>query len=128
MSTVLAGLVAAATPLLAHHSFSAEYDDKKPLTLTGTVNKIEWLNPHARFYVDVKEPDGQLVTWEFELGSPNQLTRRGWRRTTLKIGDAVTVNGYPAKDGAHLANARTVTMANGQRIFSGSAGDGGPEK
>jgi hypothetical protein len=110
----------------AHHSFSAEYDGTKELTFTGTVTKVEWLNPHTRFYVDVKDPTGKVTNWEFELASPNQLARRGWTRNSLKIGDAVTVACYPAKDGFHLASARTVNLADGRKVFVGSADDGSP--
>ena len=125
--TVLAGLLPG-VPVLAHHSFAAEYDATKPITLSGTVTKVEWLNPHTRFYVDVKDDTGKVVNWEFELGSPNQLSRRGWTRHSLNVGDAVTVDGYPAKDGAHLANVRTTKLADGRKVFAGSAGDGGPER
>jgi hypothetical protein len=122
------GLLAAAAPVLAHHSFSAEYDNTKPVNLSGTVTKVEWLNPHTRFYVDVKDPSGKVTNWEFELGSPNQLARRGWTRNSLKIGDTVTVDGYRAKDGFPLANARTVMLSDGRKVFVGSATDGGPER
>jgi len=122
------GLVAAVTPALAHHSFAAEYDDKKTLTLNGTVTKVEWLNPHVRFYVDVKDESGKMVNWELELGSPNQLMRRGWTRNSLKPGDMISVEGYRAKDGSNLGNARTVSMADGRKVFAGSADDGGPSK
>ena len=122
------GLVAAVTPALAHHSFAAEYDDKKTLTLNGTVTKVEWLNPHVRFYVDVKDESGKMVNWELELGSPNQLMRRGWTRNSLKPGDMISVEGYRAKDGSNLGNARTISMADGRKVFAGSADDGGPSK
>jgi hypothetical protein len=124
---VLGGLLAA-PPASAHHSFGAEYDANKPITLTGTVTKVEWLNPHTRFYVDVKDETGRVTNWEFELGSPNQLTRRGWTRFSLKVGDSVTVDAYLAKDGSHLANVRTAKLADGRKVFGGSAGDGGPER
>jgi hypothetical protein len=122
------GLVAAVTPALAHHSFAAEYDDKKTLTLNGTVTKVEWLNPHVRFYVDVKDESGKMVNWELELGSPNQLMRRGWTRNSLKPGDMISVEGYRAKDGSNLGNARTISLADGRKVFAGSADDGGPSK
>ena len=117
----------AAVPALAHHSFAAEYDAAKPVNMTGTVTKVEWMNPHARFYVDVKDESGKVTNWEFELGSPNGLMRRGWTRNSLKQGDAVTVSGYAAKDGSNLGNARTVNLADGRKVFAGSTDDGGPQ-
>ena len=123
------GLLVSAVPVLAHHSFAAEYDENKPLKITGTVTKLEWTNPHARFYVDVKDQTGKVTNWNFELGSPNVLIRQGWRRTALKEGDQVTVEGYVAKDGTNLANARRVTLPDGRKVFAGSAeSDGGPTK
>ena len=115
------GLLLAAMPALAHHSFAAEYDAAKPVTLKGTVTKVEWMNPHARFYIDVKDDAGTVTNWEFELGSPNGLMRAGWTRNSLKQGDSVSVNGSLAKDGSHLANARTVTLADGRKVFAGSS-------
>ena len=122
------GLLLAA-PVFAHHSFEAEYDSAKPIKVTGTVTKLEWMNPHARFYVDVKDEKGAVVNWNFELGSPNVLKRQGWQRDSLKAGDTVTVEGYLAKDGSMLANARRVTLADGRKVFAGSApGEGGPQQ
>ena len=118
----------ASLPALAHHSFAAEYDSAKPVTLTGTVTKVEWMNPHARFYLDVKDETGKVTNWEFELGSPNGLMRRGWTRHSLQEGDVVTVNGSLAKDGSKLANARTVTLADGRKVFAGSATETGDPK
>jgi hypothetical protein len=111
------GLLAPASAL-AHHSFAAEYDSKKPVTLKGTVTKIEWTNPHARFYIDVKDESGKVTNWNLELASPNVLTRSGWTRHTLNIGDEVTVDGAQAKDGSQMANARSVTLADGKKIFA----------
>src|SRR5580658_8129886 len=122
------GLLLAAMPALAHHSFAAEYDAAKPVTLKGTVTKVEWMNPHARFYINVKDDKGALTNWEFELSSPNGLARRGWTRNSMKEGDVVIVDGYMAKDGSNLANARNVKLADGRKLFAGSAEDGGPQK
>jgi hypothetical protein len=121
-------LALGAVPAFAHHSFAAEYDSTKPITLKGSVTKMEWQNPHARFYVDVTDEAGKVTNWELELGSPNGLMRRGWTRNSLKPGDTVTVEGYLAKDGSKLANARNVTLGDGRKIFAGSSDDGGPSK
>ena len=121
-----AAFLFAAIPILAHHSFSAEYDADKPVTLKGTVTKVEWTNPHARFYVDVKDDSGKVTNWNLELASPNGLMRQGWTRHSLKVGDVVTVTGAMAKDGSNMANARTVTLADGRKVFAGSSDDGGP--
>ncbi len=118
----------AAVPALAHHSFAAEYDAAKPITLTGTVTKVEWMNPHARFYIDVKDDAGKVTNWELELGSPNGLMRRGWTRNSMKPGDTVTVQGSLAKDGSSLANARTVKLTDGRNLFAGSATETGDPK
>jgi hypothetical protein len=126
---VLAGVgFMLAVPAFAHHSFAAEYDSTKPMTATGEVTKVEWMNPHARFYVDVKDEAGKVTNWEFELGSPNGLMRQGWTRNSLKQGDMITVEGYMAKDGSKLANARTVKLSDGRKVFAGSTTDGGPTK
>jgi hypothetical protein len=122
------GMLTLAAPLVAHHSFAAEYDNAKPIALTGTVTKVEWTNPHARFYLDVKDDKGTVTNWEFELGSPNGLARRGWTRNSMKAGDQVIVDGYMAKDGSNLANARNVKLADGRKLFAGSTDDGSPQK
>ncbi|HEY7388749.1 MAG TPA: DUF6152 family protein [Bryobacteraceae bacterium] len=111
------------TMLSAHHSFEAEYDFNKPLKLTGTVTKVEWMNPHARFYVDVTDESGKVTNWNFELGPIVILVRQGWRRDSLKAGDQVTVEGFQAKDGNALGNARKVTLPDGRRVFGGSSAD-----
>ena len=129
MSCVLAGAIAVALSAdgaRAHHSFSAEYDANKPVTLKGTVSKIEWTNPHARFYVDVRDEKGTVVNWNLELASPNVLVRNGWTRKSLNVGDDVVVEGSLAKDGSKMANARVVRLADGRRVFAGSSGGDAP--
>jgi Family of unknown function (DUF6152) len=124
-ASLVAGVVLLApVAALAHHSFAAEYDVKKPVTLKGTVTKVEWTNPHARFYIDVKDESGAVVNWNLELASPNVLVRQGWNRHSLNVGDAVTVEGAQAKDGSQMANARTVTLADGRKVFAFSPGGG----
>jgi hypothetical protein len=119
---VVAAAVFAAVPLLAHHSFAAEYDRAKPVTLTGTVTRVEWINPHAHFQMDVTDPGGTTANWDIELGSPAGLLRNGWTRNSLKIGEVVAVTGYLAKDGTNTANSSTVTV-DGRRLFAGSSAD-----
>ena len=120
-------VVASAGPVLAHHSFAAEYDHDKAIKLTGAVTRVEWQNPHAYFYIDVKDPQtGRVVNWAFEMAAPAVLQRTGWKRSSMKIGDVLVVEGWAAKDGAHHGNARVVTLAaTGERLGAGSsAGDG----
>jgi hypothetical protein len=128
------GILAAAaaflvsTPATAHHSFAAEYDAKQPLTLTGAVTKVEWMNPHARFYVDAVDEKGTVTNWNIELASPNSLVRNGWTRKSLTVGDKVTVKGYAARSGAKMANASSVTLADGRSVFAGSPGGDAPSQ
>jgi uncharacterized protein DUF6152 len=122
---VILGL-ATAWPALAHHSFSAEFDGSKVIELKGVVTKIEWTNPHVYFYLDVKDDKGATTNWGCETTGPGALRRQGWTRDSLKVGDQVIVDGYPAKDGSKLADARRVTLPDGRRIFGGTPGDGGP--
>ena|ERR1700733_720395 len=114
------------TPTYAHHSVGAEFDLSKRITLHGLVTKVEWMNPHVYLYVDVKV-DGKTANWACETAGPNTLARQGWNRMSLKIGDRVTVVGYRARDGAFVASAREVVLADGRKVFVGSAYDGGPQ-
>ncbi len=113
--------------LVAHHSFAAEFDASKAVRITGTLTKVEWTNPHIYFYLDAKDEQGNAVRWTCESGAPGALSRRGFKRGDLKLGDTIVVDGYRAKNGANLVDARRVTLADGRIVSGASAGDGGPQ-
>jgi len=115
------GLLLASMPAAAHHAFAAEFDVEKPVTVRGTVTKVDWVNPHSWIYVDVKEADGKVTNWHFELGPPNALFRLGWRRDAIPTGLAVVVSGYRAKSGEAVGNARSLTLPNGKELFTGGS-------
>ncbi|HEX4273970.1 MAG TPA: DUF6152 family protein [Bryobacteraceae bacterium] len=127
LPAMIAGLMVS-VPAIAHHSFSAEFDGSKRIELKGVVTKVEWANPHTFFYVDVKNANGSTVNWACETNGPNGLIRAGWKRDSLKTGDQVTVDGYRAKDGSNMMDARLVTLPGGRKVFAGNADDGGPKK
>ena len=120
---VLLGLA----PLRAHHAFSAEFDDKKPVTLKGTVTQMEWINPHSWIHIDVKRPGGKVEQWMIEAGAPNALIRRGFTKASLPAGSEILVEGFQAKDGQLRANGRDITFADGKKLFLGSSGTGAPQ-
>ena len=112
-------LLFATLRISAHHAFAAEYDADKTITVTGTVTKFEWTNPHAWLYVEGRDETGESAVWGFEMGSPNGLVHRGWTRTAVKPGDQISIDGFRAKDGRKVANARTVTLPDGNKLFGG---------
>ena len=118
--------LAVGTPLLAHHSFAAEFDATKAVRLTGTLTKIEWTNPHSYFYLDVKEENGTVANWACEGAPPGAFSRRGFKKGDIKAGETLIVDGYRAKDGSRLMDARRVTLPDGRNIYGGTPGDGGP--
>ena len=122
----VAGLFMSAAPVFAHHAFAAEFDAKRPVKLRGTDSKMEWINPHAWIHVDVKGPDGNVVSWMIEAGTPNTLFRRGFTKNSLAQGTEILVDGYQAKDGSNRANGRDVTFVDGRKLFLGSSGTGAP--
>jgi hypothetical protein len=118
---VFAGLMVGAIPMLAHHSFSAEFDSTKTVSLKGTITKVEWLNPHIWLYLDVKDDSGKVAHWQCEGGAPNALTRNGWTKNALKEGDEVQINGTLAKDKSSTCNASNVMLPDGRRVFAQSS-------
>jgi hypothetical protein len=121
------GAALVVTPAVAHHSFSAEYDSKKAVTLKGIVTKVDWMNPHVYFFIDVTDESGSITNWALEMGPPNGLQRSGWTRNTMKVGDEVIVQGTLAKDGSKQANARSVTMADtGKKLGAASSESNNP--
>ena len=122
----IAGLLLKAAPVFAHHAFAAEFDAKKPVKLRGTVTRMEWINPHAWIHVDVKDPDGKVVSWMIEAGTPNTLFRRGFTKDSLAKGTEILIDGYQAKDGSNKANGRDITFPDGRKLFLGSSGTGAP--
>jgi hypothetical protein len=113
-------------PVFAHHSGAAEFDSSRKIELTGVVTKVEWTNPHAHFFMDVKDANGNVVNWNLELASPNVLIRNGWKRNSVKAGDTVTVTGSPAKDNSHLGTATTMVFPDGHKLNFLSAFEDGP--
>jgi Family of unknown function (DUF6152) len=121
-------LLASPGPVVAHHSFAAEFDARRPVKLRGTVTKMEWVNPHSWIHMDVKNPDGSISKWMIEAGAPNSLIRRGWNKSSLPAGMEILVEGFQAKDGQLRANGRDVTFPDGSKLFVGSSGIGAPDE
>ena len=124
--SVAASICVSSASLFAHHSFSAEYDQKKPIVLKGTITSMQWVNPHAWLHVGAKGPDGKMADWAVEFGGSSGLYRRGFRPKDLPVGAEVTIEGWLARDGSNTMNASNVTMADGKKLFAGSPGAGGP--
>lgn len=127
VAALLLALASLAPPASAHHSFSALYDADKPVRLTGTLTKLEWTNPHSIFHLNVKRKDGSVQEWLFEAASPGALSRRGFSRGKVQVGDTLIVDGFLAKNGARLVDARRITLPDGTVVAGGTAGDGGPQ-
>ena len=126
IAALVTAVVAGVSPARAHHSFAAEYDATKSITLTGTVTKVEWSNPHIYVFIDVKSDAGSVANWAVEGGAPNGLYRNRWRKDSVKVGDIVTIQAFLARDGTRLANMRSVVLADGRRVLGGQQ-DGGPD-
>jgi hypothetical protein len=124
---VTIGLIWLDVPAVAHHSFAAEFDGKKCIVFEGVVTEVEWTNPHGYFFLNIKQSDGRVLNWAFETAGPNTLSRLGWKRDSIKVGDRIKVEAYPAWDGARIASARNVVLADGRKVQAGSASDGGPQ-
>lgn len=124
IALALFGILPAAAPLAAHHAFAAEFDVNQPVKVHGTITKVEWVNPHAWLYVDVKGPDGKVVNWHFELGPPNALFRLGWKKDAIPAGLEVDITGYRAKNGGSVGNGRSITLPDGRELFAGGSAPG----
>jgi hypothetical protein len=118
----LAGFIFIPAGVNAHHAFAAEFDRNQPVDVSGQVSKIEWTNPHARIYVDAEDESGEMINWNFEMGSPNNLMRQGWRRDTLEPGDSINISGWRARNAPYVGNVREVSLPDGSRVFAASSG------